>query len=242
MITLTKATVPSTTSFKKHLSAYPLSFPLSDLKEKDDMLTFTVGSAVGAVALMPAPIPWEDLEGPCATAWYWPEATETIREHSNHLIVSLLSPEYDPITVAQLLTSITGAAAEASNATGIYWGEGTLVHSPKTFADQAKEMTREYLPLYLWVDFRVQSAGRNTIDLFTTGLQYFGHMEIEVHKSKLQPMDLIGRVFNVAHYLLDNGPVLKHGDTIGGDEKEKIRVKHMGSMWDNSRKVLVLEM
>jgi hypothetical protein len=242
MITLNEAAVPRKTSFLKHLSAYSIPFPVSEIKEKDQMLAFHVGSAVGAIALMPAPIPWPDLEGPCETAWYWPDASKALRKHSNHLLVSLLSPEYDAITTAQLLTCVTAAASESCDATGIYWGEGTLVHLPRTFVDQAKEMTRDYLPLYLWIDFRVQSHGKDAYDLFTTGLKYFGHMEIEVRNTRLEPMELIGRVFNVAHYLLDNGPVLKHGDTIGGDEKEKVRIKHAASMWDKSQKVLVLEM
>ena len=28
---------------------------------------------------MPAPIPWSNLEGPCATAWWWPDATEKMK-------------------------------------------------------------------------------------------------------------------------------------------------------------------
>src|SRR5689334_22912247 len=34
-----------------------------------------------AVSLMPAPIPWSSLEGPCATSWWWPQATAQMRGH-----------------------------------------------------------------------------------------------------------------------------------------------------------------
>jgi hypothetical protein len=40
-----------------------------------DMLSFRIGDAMAVVSLVPGPIPWPDLEGPCATAWWWPEAT-----------------------------------------------------------------------------------------------------------------------------------------------------------------------
>ena len=36
--------------------------------------SFSLGGNTAAVALMPAPIPWSNLEGPCETAWWWPEA------------------------------------------------------------------------------------------------------------------------------------------------------------------------
>src|SRR5690348_15960692 len=30
------------------------------------------GGGILGLGMMPAPIPWTDLEGPCATAWHWP--------------------------------------------------------------------------------------------------------------------------------------------------------------------------
>src|SRR4051812_4673533 len=37
-----------------------------------------------AISLMPAPIPWPDLESACAHSWHWPEAEKVLRAHSYH--------------------------------------------------------------------------------------------------------------------------------------------------------------
>ena len=49
---------------------------------------FACGDAHCAVSLMPAPIPWPELEGPCATAWWWPQATERMRAHIRERIAA----------------------------------------------------------------------------------------------------------------------------------------------------------
>jgi hypothetical protein len=36
---------------------------------------FDVEGEPSLIGLVPAPIPWSQLAGPCATAWWWPEAT-----------------------------------------------------------------------------------------------------------------------------------------------------------------------
>src|SRR5690348_15763012 len=40
----------------------------------DGKLVINAHGGFLAVSLMRAPIPWSELEGPCATAWWWPEA------------------------------------------------------------------------------------------------------------------------------------------------------------------------
>src|SRR5690348_12782452 len=40
--------------------------------DADTIAVDAPGGGFLAMAMMPAPIPWRDLEGPCATAWHWP--------------------------------------------------------------------------------------------------------------------------------------------------------------------------
>lgn len=191
---------------------------------------------------MPTPIPWSDLEGPCATAWYWPEATERMKNHKSHIIVSVVGTKLDKIDNALLLTKIVSAVAECASTAGIYWGAGTIVHSVETFKEMTEGRNREILPLYAWVDFRVIPEKKNSFSLFTTGFKLFDIMEIEIIKSKKQPNVLIDKAFNMGHYILDNGPVVKNGDTIGFTAGEKIKILHKNSMWDKSDKVYQLKL
>ena len=67
-------------------------------------------------------------------------------------------------------------------------------------------------------------------------------MEIEIVKSKNPPGVMIEKAFNLGHYILDNGPVIKNADTIGFNANEKIKVLHRHSMWDKTKKVYQLKL
>lgn len=198
------------------------------------------GSPV-SVGLIPAPVPWSNLEGPCATAWWWPEAEERCRAASAHALVFLRDDKLDVFERNLRVTKATAALLRAvPDSIGVYWGAGTLVQSREDFIKQAARASREYLPLYSWVDFRVATRNDGSRFYATTGLGALGLMEIET-ASRRHPPEVIGLVFNVAHYLCDHGLVLKDGDTIGLTATDKTRVRHRASAWDRSGPVLWLE-
>src|SRR6186713_167825 len=65
----------SADAIQRDLKATWPSLPsLGKAEKKDITLAFSVGEASVILGLMPAPIPWSDLQGPCATSWLWPEA------------------------------------------------------------------------------------------------------------------------------------------------------------------------
>ncbi|NLX94977.1 MAG: DUF4261 domain-containing protein [Rhodopirellula sp.] len=214
--------------------------PIVQVERQEDVCSFVIGRDTAAISLMDAPIPWADLERPCATAWYWPEAEASMRDHRAHVLVVVLSDSPDRVATALFLTSLVAAVAECSEANGVCWVPATLVHSPEAFIDSCQEMSKEYLPLYLWVSFAIQQHHDGSYCVFTTGLAEFGLMEIEVHGSYKDPEFLMDRVFNIAHYLLDNGPVLEDGETIGLSDDEEIPVHHGPSMWDERMTVIQL--
>lgn len=238
MVALNGASLPPEQEIFEYLEqTWPSSPTITDVTRKDDAVTFSVSDGVGFFALVSAPIPWDDLEGPCATAWYWPDACEKLKGHKAHAVVSLSSTSLEPVEQALLLTKLLASVAATTDSAGIYWGAGTVVHSPEMFLDQSSGIALEYLPLMLWIDFRLQEEADGTFTMFTTGLEAFGLMEIEAVRVKGDSEGLYGLVYDVAHYLLENGPIVKDGDTIGGSEAEHIEVRYEPSMWDNSRKV-----
>src|SRR4051794_6677557 len=56
------------------------------------ILTARLGDEFIAIAPMPAPYPWTDLEGPCATSWMWPPQTPatTLKAHRSHVLVTMM--------------------------------------------------------------------------------------------------------------------------------------------------------
>lgn len=238
------------------------SFPMEHLREavgqrrfggmtgegaaiNDGVLTFQLGDDIAGVALMPAPYPWSDLEGPVATAWMWPPERRAIsvKPHRTHLLVSLIGGTAGPIHRRLVLTQLTAMAAKAQGVLGIYWPEGTLVHYPKVFIEMAKAIDNpDAPPLHLWVDFRVFRNPDRTSGMFTTGLAKLGVMEVEIPRIAMPPGELREWSVNIACYFLENFDRIKDGDTIGMSARQKIRIRHARSSFGNEGTVMRLEM
>ncbi len=179
------------------------------------------------VALMDAPIPWSFLEGPCQTSVFWPAAADRLRNLRDHALVTAHVESGDVIAESMLATRVMAALIDCNDAAGVYWGQAPLVADPAMFCDMASKMTRESLPLYLWIDFRVRrDPDDGFIEAFTSGMSSFGHMEIEFVSDGLTPQDVLGILFDTAHYLLDHGPILRDGNTIEFDKCGTLRIRH----------------
>ena len=59
---------------------------------------------------------------------------------------------------------------------------------------------------------------------FTSGLTALGHMEWEALDVPEKPGELHERFMELSNYVLANAAVIKDGDTVGRNAKEKIRV------------------
>ena len=241
MVALSDDVLPNETTLIEWLRDSWPTLPVIDrIERRDDVISFDLGGDTVAVSLMPQPVPWADLEGPCREAWYWPEAAEALRDHRTHILVVLVPRASDRIDVALSLTRVVAAVTACSRAAGVLWGGGGLVHAPEPFVEAARKGRRESLPLQLWVGFGVYREEDGTHSLYTSGLEEFGQMEIEVAGSKLDPRELIDRVFNMVLYILGKGVVLQDGETIGTSENEKIKITHETSFCDDQTRVVRL--
>jgi hypothetical protein len=215
----------------------------ADNESGRDVVTLAVDGHAAAVYSVDEPLPWDAVErAVAAAAWYWPQAAAALREHTAKLVAAVLPQSGDQVGAARALTGLTAELAGLDAAAGVFWVAAGLVHEPAAFRQYSREMDEEYLPLYLWIDFAVMPTPDGQCSLWTTGLEALGHLEIEVQRSHRRPEELIERAFNVAHYLLDKGPVLKPGQTVGLSQEEQIQVLHSPSMRDESRTVIQLEL
>jgi len=224
-----------------HAKHFPEAPALSAKAESSaTSIAFTIAEASFDITLSPSPIPWSELVGPCETAWHWPQATKRLQQHSAHLVVTATSGALDVIDLTLSLTRVVAAAALSTPALGIYWDSAMQVHNVKSFALEAEKAARSQLPLYLWLRFGLVREEDGSTSLYTTGLAELDHMEVELPHSALDPQTMVDRAFNIAHYLLEKGPVLEDGQTIGISESEKFITTHAPSMLDPERRVYSL--
>jgi hypothetical protein len=210
-------------------------------EEGEGTLAFRVGESDVIMGLMPAPIPWGDLEGPCQTSWIWPDAAEAMKKHAQHLIVTV-SSEVSPLERARLLTQVVAAIiGSGQGVVGVYWGDATLVVSPEVFREFAVKVLPHGPPLHIWIDFRVGRGENGKTAGFTTGLAPLGHMEIETLNATEPPGELRERLIGLSGYLLENGPVINDGDTVGEDANERIRVIYSDSAFGQEGRVMRLD-
>lgn len=207
---------------------------------KEDSLSFELGDCTVVLATMPVGIPWSDLEGPCATSILWPDAETQLKDHRYHVIVTLLGAE-DPIDRSRILTQICSALMLGDeHALGVFWGNAALIVPAGLFNDFATQVLPEELPLYIWVDVRVGMSEEESSSGFTTGMDALGHRELEAENAAEPPGDLRERLYALAGYLLEHGPIINDGDTIGEDQHEKIRVVYSDSTFGHDQQVMRL--
>jgi hypothetical protein len=200
------------------------------------------GGATANVTLVDRPIPWERIEGPCATAWYWPEAEAAMRPHTAHLFVTLLDDSRRAIDVSFRLTRLLIAAAQAAPAVGLVWGASGAVHEPRAFADLAAHSSVSDLPLNLWIDFRVYQQDTGVgFGFFTTGLEALGRREMEVPHYDGDPQKLVGAAYNIAHYTLEKDAPLNDAEVVGLPDESQVTVREDRSMIDPEQDVVRLE-
>jgi hypothetical protein len=220
-------------------SRYPeLEASITD--DKGGTPSFKLKNAELILGSMPAPIPWSDLEGPCATSVLWKNAAEEVRLHQAHIIVTLLS-QLNPVEHSVLLTQTTTAILAACDAAiGVYWGSATLVAPKDIFIEFAERVLPLGPPLDIWVDFRVGWETRTTSVGFTQGMEALGHMEMEMHGVPEKPGELRQRLQDLARYLLRNGAVIHDGETVGQNAEEKLRVVYSKSAFGHDKTVMRL--
>jgi hypothetical protein len=214
---------------------------MTDPQEEDGSIAFRVGAADIILGKMPAPIPWTELEGPCATSLLWRNAAEEVKQHQIHWVVTV-SGELNPMEMSTLLTQATAATlAACPTAIGVYWGNATLVIPKGIFCDFARKVLPLGPPLHIWLDFRVGRDTEKTSAGFTAGLKALGHMEFEAQNAPEPPGELRERLLSLAGYVLEKGPVIRNGDSVGEDAEERIRVVYAPSAFGHEGQVMRLQ-
>jgi hypothetical protein len=217
----------------------------SDINRGDGgVFSFNVRDEFLALILMPTPYPSADLEGPLATSWMWPPQPpiESVKRHRSHLLITATGGDADPVRRRLVITAVTAIAAKQPGVMAVYWPEAALVVYPPLFVNMAETINSpEAPPLYLWVDLRAFRNEDGTTGLFTAGLSALGHMEMEMPRIDMEPGELREWLLNIMYYLLENGPVLEDGQTIGMTADQQIHIRHCPSSFGHPGKVIRLE-
>lgn len=215
--------------------AYVLSDVIEDLKsywgleikaiEGDNTTaTFVIDGELVALALMPLPIPTEELEPLYDYAYLWDGVAQEVEAHTMHAIVSVLSGSEEPLKSYSILSKVNASILRTSeNAIGIYQGAATLLLPKNLYINFAELMKEDSLPISLWVYIGIVNDGEKR-NLYTYGMKEFGKAEIEIINSAKAASDLYDFLLSILDYILSEDVILSDGETIGFSEEEKIKI------------------
>lgn len=191
-------------------------------------MTMVLNGLHATIAVVPTPIPGGELDGPAQTSWLWPDASADVAQVSAHVVVAVTG-DASAVDAHRVLTRLVVAVNRATDALGVYWGAASHVVRADVFESMAQEYDKGGTPpLMLWIDFQGGVEGKKS-SLFTVGLAAFGLMEMEIPGATSSVGDLREFAIGIAGYLIEAGPVIKDGDTVGETAEEKIMVRHVKS-------------
>jgi hypothetical protein len=197
---------------------------------EQEVVMFEGKSTRGFVGAMGFPIPDilpDESEKPALTT----EKDRIAGQHKAHAIVAINSKNpKNPVERAVLLTRWVTSIGHACDALGVYWGAGEAICLRPAFEEQADLISKEYLPIPLWVSFSAFRGKSRAVILSTNGLNSLGMWEVEALSSRHQPGFLYPYVCGFACYVLTKGPV-GNGHTFGYSEEERIPVRHIRKGW-----------
>jgi hypothetical protein len=245
-ILLDRPRLPDPERMARHLSRTWPDLPemMSVEEQPGKLLRFTLAGVQVSFGVADHPLPWSQLQPACRHSLYWKDAAAKLKEHGAHLLVWLGAHRGDAIARHLMLTQVIAAALKAagSDALAVYREQADLVVSPEMFLNNSADMSREQLPLDLWIGFELGAGPDRTLQLHTNGMAVFGHQEFEIRSTRAAPDDAVGRVLTLAQYVLDNGPILRDGETVDAGDDGKIVVRHQPSAFHKGRSAIVLEM
>jgi hypothetical protein len=191
---------------------------------------------VGFLAHVPAPIPNGEAEENADRNFLWPNGKTEAAKHRSHVIVTNMGGETkSPIESAIEVTRLALVALKLFDGIGVYWGNASVCNSRKVFENFCGNISQVHAPVPMWLRFQPVRPSDGEIGIYTIGMRQFGLMDIEVDRCKMKPQELFEFVSNIAHYLIQSGPVIEDGNTVGGSEDERILVNHRPSMIEPGR-------
>lgn len=191
-----------------------------DIEQDGTRIAFYENGMMATAGLMETEIPGNEAE-------YWANSNFMAREralaaakdHKAHLLLAVLGRDEAPLEAGKLFVKLASACLKASNALGIY--ECGTVWLPEQFLSFAEVMKDGELPLPALVFVGLYQDEKG-VSSWTNGLRAFGKEELEIVGSSHSPEEVYGMMFYISEYVLEEGAVLRDGQTIGLSAEQKL--------------------
>jgi len=186
---------------------------------------FKVDGEMVALGYMPVQIPCGDIDATAQYAYNWPNATQELKDHNGHAIVSLIAGNKTALERFKILSKVLCAILSTSNALGIYQGNQSLLIPRAQYLAHVDELKEHKTPVTIWIYFGLRKSDKGN-SLYTYGLTEFGKQEIEIINSKSDLEELYDFAGNIVEYVVSSDITFKSGETLGYTADQKIKITY----------------
>tara|TARA_R110001592_G_scaffold363371_2_gene685889 strand:- start:23536 stop:24432 length:897 start_codon:yes stop_codon:yes gene_type:complete len=142
------------------------------------------------------------------------------------ILVTASTPTGGAAASLGLSQAILALLATCRQVSGVYWMSSELILK-RSVAE--RKLTTNYKkfewPVDVWISSHAFKDESGAVIGYTVGLGKIGGTDFEAVNAKESPKDLEDRLDGVARYVVNHFGQIQNGDTMGVDEKEKIRLK-----------------
>lgn len=206
----------------------------SDGRPAHDTVVVETDDAVILVAPVAAPVPNGEAVRACHPLW-WDDITP-VEQHSSHVIVTALPRDGRAVDRAQVILQASLFAVVASilmelpDAVALYYGSGGITYPAGRYSGLVVDaLEGGESPVDVWTSVWLVRNPDRTVTGYTVGLDTFGHADLTVQGSTLQPAEVFERLTSLAAYVITTGAVLEPGSTIGYGADEQLPLEVSGS-------------
>lgn len=187
-----------------------------------ESVIFTCDGSRVIAGMVPVPIPDDEVQRCLICSPTWKEGASP--SHAAHVILGVTSPSApESISVA---SRVAAAILKLGNGVGWYVGGAAMVHDPEAAVELVEAASGDWSPMtLLWVNVVVSDDGSGASSLSTLGMEMFGHREFEIVAFRSDPGEIREWIRDISLYVLENGPVLLHGQTTGRTADERLRIE-----------------
>ncbi len=142
--------------------------------------------------------------------WNWAAAGDAVsRCHYSVTLTDMLARPLEPQRRWTLVREGLAALRKVAPPVAIHWTPAQKV------VDPAIDLADPLLPVNARL-YRIDGRAPGECVMDTRGLHLFGLDDLQCHFVGIEPDEVAGYLLDISAYLLENGPVLQHGQTVAG--------------------------
>jgi len=155
-------------------------------------------------------------------SWYFPEAAEVVeRAKSSVAVTEMMARRLEPKLRLKLFHAAVQAAVEVCKPIALVFHHSCEVVPADAYLSACSEPP-ELRPGSINIRLFTIADSDEEMIMDSRGLEEIGLPDVQCHFKHIDPNDVSRVLFNTAAYIVENGPTIESGHTIGGRTPEEI--------------------